>query len=447
MEKIYDESQQQKRQQQQKKKIKIDGVTMLSFAVALFAVVSLVAAGVSGFSFALPNTVVDLPTTFEGKESDTIEMGDYATNQSVWYHYYESGSTRIPLICLQRNIDFTPGNFTKVNDSSSVASEDTGLLYLLANLPPNASLTYPTDNPSGTRYNAPASGKEEYADFWVTQMAVWYYLGTKTNPDSTNTGEANIAAAKDASWVYIGDDFASFKSTNPGNTCDSLGSCFGFYNNDQKLFDKIKAANGKTINELVAEAKNKTGIPFSISLSDGEGTITTDENKEYYFSPKYTVVSSIDNTMGELTSYKLTITATDSDGETVDVGAVVTDSEGNIKNDLNNINPSELSTFLVRIPVNKVTKNVTVHVGILGTFRMYDGARYKVAGAGESQEVTTVKFTNKSTPAGKDFDLAPAPDTGISAGQTIYFIGLIVLLCGVGIIYANAKPAKAQAQN
>ena len=78
---------------------------------------------------------------------------------------------------------------------------------------------------------------------------------------------------------------------------------------------------------------------------------------------------------------------------------------------------------------------------------MFDGKRYHVASATESQEVTTVKFTNKSTPAGKDFDLAPAPDTGISAGQTIYFIGLIVLLCGVGIIYANAKPAKAQAQN
>ena len=45
---------------------------------------------------------------------------------------------------------------------------------------------------------------------------------------------------------------------------------------------------------------------------------------------------------------------------------------------------------------------------------------------------------------GKQFDLAPAPDTGISAGQTIYFVGLIVLLCGVGIIYANAKPTQVQ---
>ena len=34
------------------------------------------------------------------------------------------------------------------------------------------------------------------------------------------------------------------------------------------------------------------------------------------------------------------------------------------------------------------------------------------------------------------------PDTGASTSQTIYFIGLIVLLCGVGIIYANSKAVK-----
>ena len=32
------------------------------------------------------------------------------------------------------------------------------------------------------------------------------------------------------------------------------------------------------------------------------------------------------------------------------------------------------------------------------------------------------------------------PDTGMTTAQTIYFIGLIILLSGVGIIYATAKP-------
>ena len=74
---------------------------------------------------------------------------------------------------------------------------------------------------------------------------------------------------------------------------------------------------------------------------------------------------------------------------------------------------------------------------------MYNGLRYAVKGE-EAQTVTTVQFNRNSKDSGKDFDLAPAPDTGISAGQTIYFVGLIVLLCGVGIIYANAKPTQVQ---
>ena len=434
MEKIYDESQQQQRKKQNKK-FKIDGVSMLAFAVAIFAVVSLIAAGVSGFSFALPNNVVTLPDSFTGVEDDDIEMGDYATNQMVFYHYYQNGGTNIPLICLQRKIDFNPGSFTKVSDNG-VASEDVGLLYLLANLAPNATITYPTDG-----FTAAPSGRENYMDFWVSQMAVWYYLATKQNPDTTNVGEAEIGEAPNANWVYIGDDFATFKSTNPGDTCSSPSSCFGYLNNEKKLFDEIKV-NGVSINQLITNAKAKSGIAYSISLSDGDGAIKTDDAHQYFFSPLYTVVSSIDNSVGELTTYSLNVTAKDQDGNTVDVNPVITDAEGNVKNDVSALTPSQLSTFYVRIPADKVDKNITVNVGINGTFRMYDGLRYKTAG--DYQEVTTVQFVSKTTSSGKSFDLAPAPDTGISAGQTIYFVGLIVLLCGVGIIYANAKPAKAQ---
>ena len=57
----------------------------------------------------------------------------------------------------------------------------------------------------------------------------------------------------------------------------------------------------------------------------------------------------------------------------------------------------------------------------------------------------TFKLSNYDTLSldeykGTDYNVVGAPDTGMSAAQTIYFIGLIVLLCGVGIVYANAKP-------
>ena len=89
MEKIYDENQQK---QQQKKKIKIDGVSMLAFAVALFAIVSLVAAGVSGFSYAIPDTdPVQLPDSFTSKE-DTVFMYDFDGDIGTDYHYYMDNS-------------------------------------------------------------------------------------------------------------------------------------------------------------------------------------------------------------------------------------------------------------------------------------------------------------------------------------------------------------------
>lgn len=435
MEKIYDENQQQQRQQQ-KKKIKIDGVSMLAFAVAIFAVISLVAAGISSFSYALPADVVELPESFAGVQNNDVIIKDPLTAQEVSYHYYLNGTEEVNLLCLQRDIPFSSGNFTKTNGST--VSSDVGLLYLLANLAPNATLTYPS-----TGFNIPNSAaNKKFVDHWVSQMAVWYYLNGKNEENNeTSTTFENV---KNVSWVYIGNGDTEDQIINGGDECIDDSYCFGYVNNSAKIFDTVTTTGGVTISQLITNAKAKSGMAYSISLSDGDGTISTDSNKEYYFSPLYTVVSSIDSSVGELTSYSLTVTAKNQEGNTVNVDAVITDKDGNVKNDVSALTPSQLSTFYVRIPANKVTENVTINVGINGTFRMYEGLKYKLASNDNSQEVTTVKFVNKTTSSGKSYDLAPAPDTGISAGQTIYFVGLIVLLCGVGIIYANAKPAKAQ---
>ncbi len=434
MEKIYEEDQQQKKQKKQKnKKIKLDGVTILSFAVALFAIVSLIAAGVSGFSFALPDTTVTLPSTFTGAEDDSFYMQDGKTMQEVNYHYYNNGSSNIPLLCLERDITFNPGTFNiATGDKAGMVSDDIGLLYLLGNLYPNTSYTYPSG------FNTP-SGKENYVNFWISQMAVWAYLHEK-GYDNNSGSAATFRNVGTVSWVYIGPDGDDILRND---TCDSANSayCFGFLNNTNTIFDAV-TVNGISISTLISRAKAKTGMAYSIDLDAGDGVVSTDSNSEYYFSPKYTVVPSVDSTLGELTSYSLAVTAKDKDGQTVDVNAVITDEAGNVKSDVSALTYADLSKFYVRIPVNKITKKVTVNVKITGTFKMYEG-RFYTSGT-NTQKVTTVQFTNDTDSGGKDFEIVPTEDTGISAGQTIYFIGLIVLLCGVGIIYANAKPAKAQ---
>ena len=64
--------------------------------------------------------------------------------------------------------------------------------------------------------------------------------------------------------------------------------------------------------------------------------------------------------------------------------------------------------------------------------------RQKVAFVG-----TVTQHINKGIVIPFDIDV-PTEDTGITAAQSVYFIGLIILLAGVGIIYANIKPREVK---
>ena len=98
--------------------------------------------------------------------------------------------------------------------------------------------------------------------------------------------------------------------------------------------------------------------------------------------------------------------------------------------------------FWVRIPADKVgTATVSVTVEATGHFNTLTGHFYE-ASTGNYQRVVTVTGTTLDVSDGGTFEIIPTPDTGMNVAQTIYFIGLIVLLCGVGIVYANAKPVE-----
>ena len=439
MEKIYDENQQK---QQQKKKIKIDGVSMLSFAVALFAIVSLVAAGVSGFSYALPDTdPVKLPDKFTGVQNGDNEIYMYEVNSDLdtSYHYYVDNGKKVPLICLERDIGFAAGQEYQFTSEYDYVSDNAGLLYLLANLAPNNQITYSSD------FNVPTN-KKDYVDFWVTQNVIWNYL---YDTGAKNNANANQVRSKNATWVAVGTDDEFGSRPESANTDTTKQLYFGYGNGSKKIFEnafvKVNGADVK-VSDLLANAETKKGLSFDVELRNAEGVPTQDKDKKYYFSPLFTVVPTLsDNSLGALENYALAVKAYDKDKKEVDVGAVVVDKDFKVVNDITKLTPAQLTEFYVRVPSEKVTQNVTVNVGVTATFKMYNGLRYTVKGReNTSQTVTTVQFARNSKDDAKNFDLAPTPDTGISAGQTIYFVGLIVLLCGVGIIYANAKPTQVQ---
>ena len=161
-----------------------------------------------------------------------------------------------------------------------------------------------------------------------------------------------------------------------------------------------------------------------MSKENDEISITSDE--KYYQTSLITVSNTAPNNIIEFT---VSI-------EAAPTGTILVDENGQEVKDTKN-----LSKFYVRIPVDKVTEdNKTVRLKTVGTFRGYAGDYYRAEGA---QTVSTVYTTDVPNDTGLEFTInytPEVPSTGMNMAQSIYFIGLIVLLCGVGIIYANAKP-------
>ena len=171
-----------------------------------------------------------------------------------------------------------------------------------------------------------------------------------------------------------------------------------------------------------------TGGAMQISRKNDEISITDDE--KYYQSSEITISNTSPT---NITGFTVSI-------ESAPEGTILVDENGQKLESMDNV-----SKFYVRVPVDKVTeKSKTVRIKTTGTFRGYDGYYYRAEGAQTVSTVFTKEFTND---ASLEFSLNYTPDvpsTGMNMAQSVYFIGLIVLLCGVGIIYANAKPNSKQ---
>ena len=123
-------------------------------------------------------------------------------------------------------------------------------------------------------------------------------------------------------------------------------------------------------------------------------------------------------------------------------GSKIYKTDGTEINDLNSVNTN---SFYMLVPIDKVTeqtKNVTLSVtGPASTAYVYN----PVDGTGTTtNNQRLVALSHKTASTGLDLVYEPnVPDTGMSTTQSIYFIGLVILLCGIGIIYANAKPRES----
>ena len=182
------------------------------------------------------------------------------------------------------------------------------------------------------------------------------------------------------------------------------------------------------IRDLVDKAKT-VDSSRQLSVAFGNGSISKVDGVDYYQTP---IVNVTSETSEQLKNFDVKVSGVNNAKVVDENGAEITALNGLAKG----------TKFYIRIPADQVSSDTkTLTVEVVGHFDSVVGNYYIADGL---QKVVTASNTVVDINASDSIDVVGAPNTGMSTAQTIYFIGLIVLLCGVGIVYANAKPAESK---
>lgn len=402
MEKIYMENNQNKKNQSTFQQVfKSQLSKKLSVFMVLVSFFSFLLIGVTNVSYA---AVTEIPEdTGLGDSFTTAPAGTQINSNTGFPVFMYSTSNGIPIFCLERDINYRGG----ITMSKKEQITDQGLLYVMAHTFPHVKFK-------------DSNGKEfpEEVQTWLTQATIWQYL-YETGAANNATGSGNVAnidnikTAVSLSWE--------------GNVLGCrMDGCDAGASSQETFYDA-------RIAPIVANARQSNVTAngtIDISLANQEMSITEDE--KYYQTSLVTITNS---DPGNFVSDSLKVEI-----QSAPDGTILIDENGQEIENYDNV-----TKFYVRIPVESVTEeNKSVLLHAEGTFRGYDGYYYKADGA---QTVSTVFTTDVK--AFDDLDIPinytpEVPDTSMSIAQSVYFIGLVVLLCGVGIIYANAKPRQKQ---
>ena len=423
MEKIYME------ESKKQKKSSMNFSVVLSFVVAIFAVFSLGAFGIitnqgTGVSYAAV-TGDSFTLKYGNQIISTANVGgvDYYYN----FHTYNDGTNSIQhqIFCIERDLNVEENstyNRTSANRATGPAiptrgaektiegydiSQDVGLRYLLS--------------VGQSESQRKAINSNDIASAWVVQSAIWKYLAQKY---------PSVEAFK---LLVYSDDYNELDDSK-------------VINSDTVTIKESPSATGVVynglntkVNELVTKANAATNPKIVVTKASDE--VSKTEDGKYYQSALITVVGDPSD---NFTSYDVTLTIPKTIGEAsivLEDGTVVEQAAGSEETAV--YGPIAAGKkFYVRVPVEKVGEEVqNIKVSVSGKFEDL-GIYYYKTGDDKLQRMASVVPGTVS--GGTEVEFVGSPDTGMNAAQTIYFIGLIVLLCGVGIVYANAKPVEAK---
>ncbi len=382
----------------------------LSFILAFVAIISLVSVGIGKISFAIPNEeITQFPDTITvgnvEEDPDKVVGKNYSDKQINIMKATVGGITKY-VYCIESSIGITSNvEYTKNNEV-----EDKGLLFLSNYL-------------LSDQYRiVDASGNEvpEKAKSWIIQSAIWIYQDAASAANSDLTTE-EVAAIKKETALITRDNYLTpfFESTTPiYDSCKLEGSDLGSENTINKIVAKaINIHNGTdnwNINDIKANFEN-TNI---IKVGDD------------YESSKVTVTPTTQGFLG----YKI-------DLSTAPEGTYIVDESKNKIEQLDDI--TEGKQFYLRVPIKSLTDdNKDVTIQIVGAFQ--NDIAYKYVSTGKQSIILGGKAT-KHIVTGLDntFNLRITTEsTGSNFAKIFYAIGLVLLLMGVAVVYANVKTIK-----
>lgn len=404
MEKIYMENNQNKKKQSTFQQVfKSQLSKKLSVFMVLVSFFSFLLIGVTNVSYA---AVTEIPEdTGLGDSFTTSEPGTEIISNTGFPILMYSTSNGIPIFCLERDINYRGG--TTMSKKEQIT--DQGLLYVMAH-------TFPHVKFKDSKY-------QQFPDevqTWITQATIWQYL-YEIGADKNATGSgsvANIENIKTAVSLSWDDEVVGCRVDGCGAGATSQATFYDTY-----------------IAPIVSEARQSNvsaNDSITMSIANQEISVTDDEK---YYQTALVTVGTTGTYPDNLVDGSLKVTV-----KNAPKGTILVDEEGKEIKDTTGV-----QKFYVRIPVDSVTEEAkVVQLSATGTFRGYDGYYYRADGA---QTVSTVFTNDVPSTTGLEIPInytPDVPDTGMTVAQSIYFIGLVVLLCGVGIIYANAKPKERQ---
>lgn len=359
--------------------------------------------GLTNDARALTTTTNELPDKVVRKTGYVfMKSANDAADSSYIYRSVDSTS-KYQLYCSdENNKELGEDTLTKENRM------EYGIAYILLNSHPTKSLISgiaATDSMNVANYCAKTA--DDMINTWITQQAIWGFQGTSSSKKFTS---------KDLKYSVKVDPDSSTDSS-----CDVIKHNGNILSGDklwtdyvQKLIDQAKS---------VQDPANAT---LTVVASDGWSKIDGG-----YKSSLISIATS--NSEAKITNFSLSISGAPQGVR------VYTEAGNDITDNLNNIAAGTKIYVVVSEEAAKSGPKFTINASANIT---YNSAYRYVDLTAKHQPSVLVGPETKQIAA--SVSLTVVPDTASSIANSIYFVGFLILITGIGIIYANVKTKKEQ---